>query len=1097
MKKELTAYLSELKFDRKLWKSVQAKWITNFRLIILLALTIVCVGTVSFLSIPRRLNPEVKIPIVTVVTTLPGANPKDVESLLTIPLEDKLIGVKGLDTITSSSNESVSSIVMQFKSNIDPQKAKSDVDSAVSTVDNLPADARAPAINALDFEDQPIWNFAVTTGKDPASLMRFSQILKKRIEEEPKVDRVTTGGFYDQEISVSIDPIKIKEYNISPILLSQAVKNAIASYPAGNVSTDKSNFAFSINSQISTIEDIRNIRITNGEQIIKLGDIAAVAERSKPEESKDFYATRAKTAHLAVQFYIYKISSANIDSTEQAVRKIVDQTQAEFNNDFQAVTITNVAEDIIKQFADLIGEFRDTIILVFINLLIFLGLRQAIISSLTIPLTFLSAVALIGNLGYSLNFLTLFAFLLALGLLIDDTIVTVTAMTRYHGTKKFTPVQTGLLVWRDFIVPLWSTTITTIWAFVPLIFTSGIIGEFIKPIPVVVTATMLSSTSIAVLITLPLMIIILKPQIPNRVKIFLKIIAMIAILVFGAVLLPKNSLFPVTIACYILLIFITYRIRKSLRAQTNKLLMRLPPVNTVWNKITGIFDHGLINTEKLSYRYMNLIDRILDSKSARRKTLIVIVIFAIVGYLLIPLGFVNNEFFPKTDQDFFYVTVDLPAGTKLGVTQNEALKFLDELRKTEYATGAVAGIGSGNPGSFTITVTLLPKNKRKKESIAIAQEIRDRYKNYQKGALSVLEESGGPPAGADVQIKYSGDDLAVLDNYAEKTVNFLKKQSGIANVSKSVKTGTSKLVFVPDQQKLADSGIGIDTIGLVLRSYASGFTLDTKKFNNEETDIVFRYNTDNISPENIGSIYLNSQNDSYPLSALGKLELQSNPTSITHEGGKRTISVAAGVLPGFSPTSKNRDLAKFADSLKLGEDYVWKTGGANEENEKSIQSIISAMGISFILILVTMVIEFGSFRQSLIALTTIPLAISGVFYLFALTGTPLSFPALIGILALFGIEVTTVIVIVEKINENRHEGLPLKESVVDAAGSRLEPILLTSISSVLGLVPVTLADALWRGLGGAIIAGLLIGGFVKLLYVPVMYYIFYQKNHDR
>ncbi|MEO6508659.1 MAG: efflux RND transporter permease subunit, partial [Patescibacteria group bacterium] len=200
------------------------------------------------------------------------------------------------------------------------------------------------------------------------------------------------------------------------------------------------------------------------------------------------------------------------------------------------------------------------------------------------------------------------------------------------------------------------------------------------------------------------------------------------------------------------------------------------------------------------------------------------------------------------------------------------------------------------------------------------------------------------------------------------------------------------------------------------------------------------------------------------------------------------------IKKGASTTVENQKLLDYAKSLNLPPGYSIQTGGVNEENQKSIQSILTAMILSVMLILITMIIEFRSFRQALIIVLVIPLAIPGVFYIFALTGTPLSFPAIIGVLALFGIVVTNAIVVVEKINDNRREGMPLREAIVDASGSRLEPILLTSVTSILGLIPITLSDPLWRGLGGAIISGLLFSGIVKLFFVPIVYYSWYKTD---
>jgi multidrug efflux pump subunit AcrB len=225
--------------------------------------------------------------------------------------------------------------------------------------------------------------------------------------------------------------------------------------------------------------------------------------------------------------------------------------------------------------------------------------------------------------------------------------------------------------------------------------------------------------------------------------------------------------------------------------------------------------------------------------------------------------------------------------------------------------------------------------------------------------------------------------------------------------------------------------------------------------------------------------------------------LEPNPTLITRENGKRTLSVTASVTPGHSVSQTNQTLEKYANSIKLAPGYSWTTGGANEQNQESVTSILQAMILSFLLIIVTMVVQFSSFRKALIVMLVIPLSISGVFIIFALTHTPLSFPALIGVLALFGIVVKNSILVVDKINNNLRVGMEYTESIVDGAVSRLEPIALTSFATIAGLIPITLSDPLWRGLGGAIIAGLTFSGTIMLFFIPVVYYYWFRSEYKK
>lgn len=1107
MKTKKVSYLSTLTFDSKLLTSLQAKYLKNVRLPILLILLIVIVGTSSLLAIPRRLNPEIKIPIVIVSTALPGAGPDDVEQLVTVPLERKLASVDGLDSINSTSIDSGSVISLQFLSNVKIDDAVGDVQTLVDTVSNLPDDATAPSIRSVDFEDRPFWTFAIASKSDVASLMRFSDALKKKIENVSQVDRVLTSGLDEQSIEVKIDVMKVKEFNINPLILSQIVQNAAKSFPSGTVNTDVSNFSLTINRELITVEDLRRLRIQAGTTTVTLGDIANISLHSKAGQQNTYVQTSKKASERTVQFFVYKKKNADIDKAFQVTEPVVNQELNNYDGQFSLYSVLNTSDEITKQFTSLFEEFKTTILLVFILLLLFLGLRQAIISTITVPLTFLASFAIIQSFGLTLNFLTMFSFLLSLGLLIDDTIVSVAAMTRYYKMGKFSPYETGLLVWRDFIVPLWSTTITTIWAFVPLLLASGIIGEFIKSIPIVVTATMLSSTTIAVLITIPLMIVFLKPRFAPRVVKLLQVLGALAIVAILAFLLPQNTLKPYIIGLTLLLLLVTMRVRYRLFGAYSQLVNANKQIRRISNKIAHIADHGIVNIEYLIETYRASIEKILLSKKSRNRTIIAISAFALIAYLLVPLGFVKNEFFPKDDASLAYATIELSAGTKTEVVNKEALQVAENLRSTPELDYMVTEVGASIssaggrdnvPNSVLYTLHFIDKDRRELTSGDIAQIVRDKFAGYAKGKFSVIELTGGPPAGADIQIKLKGDDLGILNQYSDKIISYLKKQTGVINVDKSIKSGTSKVVFTPDPVKMADAGLTVSDIGLWMRTYASGFTLDKVLFGDVEKDIIFRTNTYDEKPlTELGSLEIPLRSGgTVPLASLGIFNLETNPTIITREDEKRTISVFAGVKQGVNIPEKNKELLVYANSLKLPQGYEWATGGVNEENEKSVQSILQAMILAFMLILITMVIEFGSFRQALMAMLLIPISIAGVLYVFALTRTPLSFAALIGILALFGIVVTHAIVVIEKINENRDHGLKLRDAITDAAANRLEPVLLTSLATILGLVPITIADPFWRGLGGAIISGLLFSGALKLFFIPVLYYNWFKTDDE-
>lgn len=1107
------SYLSRLTFDPQLLKGWVASYLTNFRLTILLIIVVIGAGFIGYTELPRRLNPEVKIPIVIVNTVLPGASPNDVEKLVTIPLENAIQSVTGIDTMTSQSLENVSVVSIQFESTVDRDKARDDVQVAVDAVNDLPDDATTPSVQALDFENVPVWEFALTSQGDPASLTTFANRLQDALEDESTINTVSVRGAEESEFLVDVNPEKIRQYGISPLTLSQSVQAGLQSYPAGTVSTIRNSFALTLPAQIVTIDDIRNQRINVHGVSLRLSDIATVTERSKPNQRLAYLATPDNsTPTRAVTFSIFKTTAATITEAADQAEMVVEREMAPFSDSIQITTISNTAEEIDNQFSDLLGEFRTTIFLVFVCLFIFLGLRQAIISSVTVPLTFLSAFFFMNMVGMSINFLTLFAFLIALGLLIDDTIVVISAVTTYYRTGKFSPTETGLLVWRDTIVPIWSTTITTIWSFVPLLLATGIIGEFIKPIPVVITIVMVSSTAIAVLITLPIMMRIVAFEIPRRVVVFAKILGLLLAIGVFIYAFRAHPFLPLLIPYYVLIGFVFFRVRQTMMRIVTKRAHEYPRLLWVKHRLSSVSDKGIINLDGFAGWYERTITSILSRPLSRRLAIAGTIIYALVGFALVPLGFVENEFFPKTDAERLFVTIEYPAGTKRNVTEKTMLSLVPWAMQTvpevEYVIAETSagspdvgnGPGSDSDNQARLTLVLPDLDERTRESFAIADALRASKPTANGATITVLEISGGPPAGADIQYSLTGEDLGQLGVYADQLMSYVANIQGVQNVEKSSKEGTSRIIFVPDQDALARYGSSVQDIGLWLRIYASGFSLgEVDVGGGEKQDIRFAMTQGTASLDDIGRLFVGtSRGNQVPLLELGHLALSQNPSSIRRDNGLRTITISASVGQGYSAVEKNVEVQKYVDSINFAPGYGYKTGGVNEENADAVTSIIQAMAVSALLILVTMVIQFGSFRQAGIVLIVIPLAVSSVFYVFGLFGIPLSFPALIGVLSLFGIVVTNSMFIVDKINLNLREGMRFTNAIADSGASRMEPIILTKLSTVLGLLPITLADPLWRGLGGAIIAGLLLASTIMLLFIPALYYeVMRTKKEDR
>jgi HAE1 family hydrophobic/amphiphilic exporter-1 len=1103
MEKE-SSFLERLTFDASLNQTTIAGYFKNIRTIVLVVLTLTGAGLATFFSLPRELNPNIQIPIVFVSTPFPGAGPEDVENLITIPLEDAVSGLSGVEKVSSVSQENISTLNIEFSSGTDPEQAKQDVQSALDGVSNLPPDAESPKVQVLDFQNQPVLNF-VLSGADGVSLNRFADSLKEEIQNLSGVEKVTLSYRKEEEVSLILKPEVLTERSLSPLTIAGGIEQAIANHPAGTVSTDTTSFALTQSKSADSLESLRALPLSLKTDIVRLGDIATIRTEGKRNAPESYYADATTEPTRGIVFSVFKTDTADATTLVSAILSTNERLRQTYEEQFVFEPIFDGAKEIKKSFDQLFHDFAITILLVFIVLFTFFGLRQSIIAALAIPLTFLGTFLVMSATGISINFIALFSLLLALGILVDNAIVIISAMASYERTKKFSPAEVALLVWRDFKAVIFTTTITTVWAFLPLLLASGIIGEFIKPIPIVVSSALAISAAVALFIVIPLMAMLLRGNFPRRVIILVTVFIALLLASLLYLVLPAGPwhlpLFLLSLIILFLMAKLSAKVRGSLHTYEASHFTRS------FETLHRLSDQGIFNFDPLAHRYEHFIASILRSKQARRRTIAALIIFTLCSYALVPLGLVVNEFFPEDNQDTIYVSVVLPKSTTLPESTHEGLSLLSELRSFPESRFALLEIGAAPPtDNFTtgkdwnnllITLIMEPAKTRSLTSGEIVATLNRDYASYTAGTFTASQLSGGPPAGSDIELKLRGENLSELQAYGEKVSSYLASQPGITNVSTSITSGASKIVFTPDQTKLTTHGIGVNDTAFLLRTLGSGFTIkNDARIDNDKFDIVLRLGEASSleDPTAISLISVPTRDGTLPLTSLGDLTLAPNPTLITREDGKRTLSVSAGVSSDYSVSTINADLEKFADTLNLKDGYDWKTGGVNDENNKSVQSILQAMLLSSILIFGTMAIQFNSFRKALIVLLVVPLAISGVFIMFSLFGIPLSFPALIGILALFGIVVNNSIIMVDKINKNMDSGLPLAQAISEGAASRLEPILLTALTTIVGLIPITLSDPIWQGLGGAIIAGLTFSGVAKLFFIPVVYYMWFSEK---
>lgn len=1079
-------------------------YFSRIRIVILLALILSGAGLTSYASLTKELNPNIQIPIVFVTTVFPGTDPEDMEQLVTVPLEDALENLSDVTKTTSTSQESISHITLEFASGTDPDQAKSDVQTAIDSVTTLPKDVEKPTTQVLDFQNQPSLILALTSrNSEQASLEHFADTLEEIVKDLPGIERVSLGYRNEPILQVALTPELMETYQLSIPTLGASIGGALDHHPSGSLQGDSTKYTLGIEKLANSARDLRALPLLFGETVVPLGSVARITERAPLGSTEAFFADRETSPTPAILLSVFKSDSADTRATVDRVLATAQSLSMREGGHIALVALFDGGQEISKSFDQLIHDFLLTFLLVFLVLLTFFGFRQSIVAALAIPITFLGTFLVMQLAGLSINFISLFSLLLALGILVDNAIVIVSAVSsRRRVFSDEDPMHTVLHVFLDYRIVILTTTITTVWAFLPLLLASGLIGEFIKPIPIVVSTALALSALIALFIILPFMGALLTGNIPPRVKLLSQAFLLIVFLGLFFFLFRESPLFlPALIASLASLGIIALSFTGVFRR-----IVLIPRVQTWSLQFTTLRAH--LNLDRIAARYHVFIKRILASKSLRRRTFTMLILFSLFSYALVPAGYVVNEFFPEDDQSIIYISLKLPVGTSLQNSHSHAIALAEKIRHEALANFVITEIGAkpptdNNPSSpdtneILLTIILPDKKDRQETSGEIVDRLNQKYASSSDGEISATQVSGGPPAGGDITLKLLGSDLGTLDSLAKTIQAHLKEEPSTTNVSTSLSV-KGKLVFIPDTEALAHFGVTTDQLALALRTLGNGFTAkNDARIENQKMDIEITL-TENVPGALVsdpGRLLVNGASGTIPLSALGRFILRENPASINREDGKRVLSVNADVTPGYSVSTTSKELEAYVrDNLTFPDGYSFQTGGVNEENTKSVRSILLAMLLSAALIFATMVMQFNSFRKAIIVLLVIPLAVSGVFVIFAIFGIPLSFPALIGVLALFGIVVNNSIIMVDKINKNMASMSDLDEAIASGAASRLEPILLTALTTIIGLIPITLSDPIWQGLGGAIIAGLSFSGIAKLFFIPVIYKSWFQNTH--
>ncbi len=1108
--------------------------IDNGTSVFVIVFLIITMGLISYTSMPKENFPEIKIPEIYVGSAYPGNSPLDIENLITRPIEKEINTITGIDEVSSTSIQDFSSISVKFDLNVDPDKALQEVKDAIDKAE-LPNDLPAePNALKLDFGNLPVMNILLSGYNDIDVLKDYAEYLQDEIEKFSEISRVDISGVQDKEVSINIDVHKLEARQVTMRDIEGAVANENLTISGGDVLADGIRRNVRVVGEFKDVNELQNVIVKSSKgNIVYLKDIASV--KFDYEESSSY--SRGNKQPV-VTLNIIKRSGTNLLKASDKVKELIAKSQKEIFPDELKVQLIN---DTSKQTRSMVSNLENSIIsgviLVVLVLLFFLGLRNALFVGIAIPLSMLMGFMILQFMGATLNMMVLFSLILALGMLVDNGIVIVENIYRLmqEGYDPYRAAKEGA---GEVAMPIIASTATTLAAFVPLLFWEGIMGEFMKFLPMTLIIVLASSLFVALVVNPVLtsrFMVLEDPNAKNNyTKIFLSFLFFAVIATVAYFFGFKNNSGGL-------------RIIGSLAAIVAVLIL----VQTfIFRPLSKIFlETAMPVLEKVYKGFLRL---------ALSSFLPFLFMFATVLMLIGSLAlFVSSEpnvvLFPDGEPNQIFIYNEYPIGTDIEKTNRTTKEIEDIVIETlepyEYMVEAVlanVGKGAGNPmegfntsatpNKSRVSIFFYEFEKRNNQSTnEILEKIRKNLSDFAGVSITVEKEQNGPPTGPPVNVDVIGEDYETLIALTEDIKTYLENSGveGVEELKVNLEKDKPELLVNIDRDKARRYGLSTGMIASDIRTAVFGKEVSTFKQGEDEYPINLRFNEENR--HNLSTILnqkitfknqSNGQVVQIPVSAVASSDYESTIGSVKRKDLQRVVSLSSNVLEGFNGTkivSAYRDL--MAD-YQLPEGYMVQFTGEQEEQEESTAFLMTALLIAVALIFLIIVSQFNSIAMPAIIVASVVFSTIGVFlgysifkmdFIVIMTG--------IGIISLAGIVVNNAIVLIDYTNlvrQRKRAGLALSDqkrlskqevvdSIVEAGATRLRPVLLTAITTVLGLIPLAIGFNIdftgllrdfnpaiyiggdnvmfWGPMAWTVIFGLIFATFLTLVIVPVMYFL--------
>ncbi len=1111
--------------------------IKNRTSIYLMMIFISIFGVVQFITLPKEQYPDLVIPTVYIQTIHVGNSPKDIENLITQPIEKQLKSISGVkvEKITSTSQQDYSAIIVEFDAseNIDValRKVKDAVDKAKT---DLPTDlTEEPTVMDVNLSDLPIMYVNISGDYDPLRLKEFADDLQDKLEELTQINRVDIVGAPEREFQINVDNYRMQSANITFDDIANAVARENMDISGGLLEVGNMRRNLQLKGQFKTAADIEKIVVRNTSgQPIYLKDIAVIKDTIKERES---YA-RLDNQNV-ITLNIIKRAGENLIETADEVKSTVETMQKEsFPPDVKVVITGDLSKNAHHSFNELVNTIVIGFILVLIILMFFMGVVNAFFVALSVPLSmfvafmFLPAADIMVGANVTLNFIVLFALLFGLGIIVDDAIVVIENTHRIfvEGKGRINSERSAMMAAGEVFIPVLTGTLTTLAPFFPLLFWPGIIGKFMIYLPVMLIFTLTASLIVAFIMNPVFAVDFMnhgEDKKEPRSAIFKKPGFWIA-LGFGVLLnivqMPFLGNLLITIVLLVLL---------------NKFVL---------TNLINAFQHRVLPA--LMRGYERLLRWALNGWKPVYLLIGTIVLFFVSLFIFIAAVGVQRVkvvFFPNAEPNFVYVYLKEPVGTDVKFTDS----ITRELEKRVYrvlgmengepnpvveSVIANVGVGAADPTSGDrstrpelgrVQVSFVEYKKRGGVSTAaILDSIRSAVRGIPGAEISVDQESSGPPTDPPINIEIASEDFDNLIKTAVGLKNYLDsiRVPGVEELKMDVDLTNPEVLLTVDRERAMIEGVSTAQIGMEIRTALFGREVSKIKDGEDEYKIQLR--NEELQRKNLSDL-LNMNIvfrdmatgivKKVPISSLVKVDYTTTLGSVKRKDNKRTIILRSNVLTtgNYTPTSVNAEIKRYLDKFQGTQPGVTiKQTGEGKQQAETGAFLLKALGIALALILFILVLQFNSVSKPVIILAEIIFSIIGVFLGFALTGMDVSIAFTgLGVVGLAGIVVKNGILVIEFAEELRMRGMKTREAIIEAGKTRIIPVLLTALAAIFGLIPLGIgfnidfvsmfakfdpdifiggdSATFWKPLAWTIIFGLISAFFMTLVIVPSMYLI--------